>query len=182
MKTYPPSVAGKIARGNKIMDKFELISVNKTNIDYAFQVYKECEDFLSLGPESIASFDMVYKDLEYSKESNGIFNLIINEKGDVVGILDYIPNKNGKNGDYCYISLIMIKSQYRNMGYGKRIIKEIEELVRREYGITQFRASVQLNNEKGIRFWKDQGYMICSEPELQPDTTVVVHMKKGVRV
>jgi ribosomal protein S18 acetylase RimI-like enzyme len=122
---------------------------------------------------------MVYKDIEYSRESNGIFNLIINGKGCIVGIIDYIPKKYGENGYYCYISLIIIKSQYRSKGYGKRVLKEIEESVHRVYGINQFWASVQINNEKGIRFWKDQGYMIYSEPELQPDTTVVVHIKKG---
>ena len=159
-----------------------MISVNEKNIDYVFQVYKECEDFLSLGPELKASLEMVYKDIEYSKECNGIFNIIMDEKGGIVGIIDYIPNKYGEDGYYCYVSLIMIKSQYRNKGYGKRVLKEIEESVHIQFGINRFWASVQINNEKGIRFWKDQGYMICSEPELQPDTTVVVQMKKEKRI
>lgn len=161
------------------MGGIEFVKVEETNIDYVFQVYKECEDFLSLGPDSRASLEMVYKDIEYSKESKGIFNLIKNENGLIIGIIDYVPNKSGENGDYCYIALIMIKSQYRNKGYGKRVLEAIEESVQRQFGINRFWASVQINNEKGISFWQDQGYTICSEPELQPDTTIVVQMKKG---
>jgi RimJ/RimL family protein N-acetyltransferase len=130
------------------LDSIKLVRVSETNIDQVFQVYKECEDFLSLGPEPKASLDMVYKDLEYSRESSGIYNLIMDENGCIIGIIDYIPYKYGKNGDYCYISLIMIKSQYRSQGYGKRVLREIEESVHRAYGISQFRASVQINNEK----------------------------------
>ncbi len=158
----------------------QLVPVDEGNIEHAFQVYQACEDFLSLGPEAKASLDMVCEDVAHSRESHGIFSLVVNEEGDTIGVVDHVPNQCGEDGIHCYISLLMIKAQYRYQGYGKCIIKEIEDTVHRLHGINQYRVSVQTNNEQAIRFWEGQGYVICSDPELQPDTTVVVHMKKGI--
>ena len=62
-----------------------------------------------MGPEPKASLDMVYKDLSIPGIQRNIQS-IMDENGCIIGIIDYIPYKYGKNGDYCYISLIMIKS------------------------------------------------------------------------
>lgn len=35
-------------------------------------------------------------------------------------------------------------------------------------------------NTKGIEFWLSLGYGIISEPELQYDTTIVLHMRKYI--
>jgi collagenase-like PrtC family protease len=50
--------------------------------------------------------------------------------------------------------------------------------MQKQYRVGKIFVSVQVNNPKGIKFWERQGYKIFSGPELQIDTTVVLHMSK----
>src|SRR5512140_667494 len=57
------------------------------------EVYRQCEDFLSLGPVSVASMHMVENDLEISKKEDGIFCLIYrSDSQDVLGVFDFVKS------------------------------------------------------------------------------------------
>lgn len=52
---------------------FIVKDIDVNEIDSILQVYKQCEDFLSLGPMPNASRQMVLDDLGLSKEEGDIF-------------------------------------------------------------------------------------------------------------
>ena len=144
-----------------------------------FSVYKECEDFLSLGPLPIASNNMVEEDLRYSINNNGRFCVIL--YGDrVIGIVDYIPFGYKDKLDNSYISLLMVAKNYRNKGIGSVALIKVEEIIKKNLNIKNIYTSVQTNNTKALLFWIRQGYIRISEAELQEDTTIVYHFKKDI--
>lgn len=51
----------------------EIRSIRSDELESVLEVYKQCEDFLALGPVPTASKEMVLNDIEISKAENGIF-------------------------------------------------------------------------------------------------------------
>ncbi|WBW97448.1 GNAT family N-acetyltransferase [Oceanirhabdus sp. W0125-5] len=162
-----------------IKDNIRIQDFHAHGFDSVYNVYKRNEDFLSLGPQPNATREMVLSDIEYS-ERNGGYYCTICCNNHVVGIIDFIPSMYKKQQDCAYINLIMIKQEYRNMNIGKAVIKVIEEWLKKEHKISSVYISVQENNTKGIDFWISQGYQVISKPELQEDTTIVLHMRKYI--
>lgn len=163
-----------------VTEGFTIRKIYENDVDTIFRVYKDSEDFLLLGPEPKASKDMVFKDIESSAKTGGIYCLILNKEEEEIGIVDFIPNMYKENPRYGYISLIMIKSEYRNKGYGKKVVDLIEGIMQKQHQVEKVFVSIQENNAKGIKFWERKGYKIFSEPELQPDKTIVLHMEKDL--
>ncbi|MDP2807102.1 MAG: hypothetical protein Q8O74_03060 [bacterium] len=54
-------------------ESFKIVPITKAYLPQVLVVYKQCEDFLSLGPMPKASMDMVKADFDHSKEENGLF-------------------------------------------------------------------------------------------------------------
>jgi len=162
-----------------IKEDIKIEEFNIHDFDSVYSVYKSNEDFLSLGPESLASREMILNDIEYSEKNGGCYcNIYYDNK--VIGIIDFIPDMYEKQRGTAYINLIMVKKEYRNKNIGKKVIMIIEEWLNKEHKVTSVFTSVQENNTKGIEFWLNLGYEIISEPELQYDATIVLHMKKYI--
>ena len=51
----------------------EIHPVAQDELDAVLEVYKQCEDFMALGPVPTASMGMVLKDFELSKAENAVF-------------------------------------------------------------------------------------------------------------
>ena len=124
-----------------------------------FSVYKNCEDFLSLGPVSIASMKMVEEDLLGSRENNGTF-CVIEYDNKIVGIIDYIPFGYEGNPENAFLSLIMIAKDYRSKGIGDIAVAEVEKIITENKTIKMIFSGVQTNNERAISFWIKHGYKI----------------------
>jgi ribosomal protein S18 acetylase RimI-like enzyme len=162
-----------------IKDNIKVEAFHVYGFDSVYSVYKSNEDFLSLGPAPNATREMVLSDIEYSECNEGCYCTICYDNN-VVGIIDFIPNMYEKQQGIAYINLIMIKQEYRNMNIGKSVIETIEEWLKKKHKITSVFISVQENHTIGIEFWIKQGYEVSSEPELQEDTTIVLHMRKHI--
>ena len=69
-------------------DRFVIRPFNNTEADLmaVLEVYRQCEDFLALGPVPTASLEMVQSDLEHSKEEGGVFCLICSANSIRAGI------------------------------------------------------------------------------------------------
>jgi RimJ/RimL family protein N-acetyltransferase len=141
-------------------------------------VYRQCEDFLALGPEPKASLEMVQKDLEISRREGGCFCGIFKDKGPLVGVVDFIPSGFEGKADTAFLSLLMIALQYRNQRIGIETVRLVEREIQKDTTITEIRSGVQVNNPAAIRFWQQNGYRIVSGPELLPDTTTVFQLSK----
>jgi ribosomal protein S18 acetylase RimI-like enzyme len=160
--------------------ELEIRPVQESEIEQVLEVYRKCEDFLSLGPVPKASKAMVQKDLEISKEENGVFCGIYAGGNRMIGIVDFIPKGYDQKPDRAYLALLMIAKSYRYQGIGARVVRLIEIEIMKDPDIQYIYSGVQVNNAPAIKFWSKMGYQIYAGPELMPDQTTVYHLKKKV--
>jgi ribosomal protein S18 acetylase RimI-like enzyme len=149
-------------------DKFSIRPVSSDEIDAILAVYRQCEDFLALGPVPTASLEMVQADLRLSQSQNGVFCGIFDPGGTMVGVLDVIPQFESSSP---FLELLMIAAPYRSKGLGAEVVRVMETELRCDPTITAIRAGVQANNPKAIRFWNRMGFKIVGGPRLIDQTT-----------
>jgi RimJ/RimL family protein N-acetyltransferase len=154
--------------------------VEKADIPSILEVYRQCEDFLALGPVSIASREMVEKDLQESLSINGQYHGIFDSDLGMIGVVDYVPRGFEHNPETAFIELLMIASPHRSKGLGTEILQQVEQRVRQNSGVTRIEAGVQSNNPNALRFWERNGFETVSGPSLQPDGTTTYHLRKAL--
>jgi cytidine deaminase len=158
----------------------EIHPIQPGNVESVLDVYRQCEDFLALGPVSTASMEMVLKDLEISQSEGGIFCGIYRADGKMIAVVDYVPSNFEGNPQTAYLSLLMIAAPFRNQGIGQAILEAIENEIKKDAEIRTIRAGVQVNNPQAIWFWQKKGYQIVSGPKLMPDQTTVFDLRKDL--
>lgn len=158
--------------------------VGQAEVSQVLDVYRQCEDFLALGPQPAASMGMVLDDMRHSREEGGIYCGIFHrsELGPerMIGIVDYVPAGFGGVPGHAFLSLLMIAASHRSHGIGGQVVHFVEEIIRRNPEIRSIFCGVQINNPAAQRFWERQGYSILSGPEVLPDTTVVYLLRKDL--
>lgn len=154
--------------------------VNEQDLLALFRVYQQCQDFLALGPEPTASLEMVKSDMEMSRQEGGIFCGIYQD-GEVIGVVDYVPDGFEGIADEGFISLLMIAAPYRHQGVGASVVNQVEQLCRKRQ-VTVLSTAVQINNPQALRFWQRLGYHIITDPELRPDGTTVYQLRYFTRL
>ena len=159
---------------------FKIASIVESQLSQVLSVYQQCEDFLSLGPIPKASMDMVKADIDHSKEENGLFCGIFDLKGNLIGIVDFVPNMFEGKPEQAFISLIMIAKPHRSKGLGRKVIEAVVNKIRKEPEVKTILSAVQTNNELAIKFWEEMGFTIVSGPEPRPDKTVVYQLRKNL--
>jgi ribosomal protein S18 acetylase RimI-like enzyme len=158
----------------------EIRPIQQDDIEAVLEVYRQCEDFLALGPVATASMEMVLQDLEISKKEGGIFCGIYTTEQKMIGIVDYVPDYYQGSHQTAFLSLLMIAATFRDQGIGKAVVTAIESEIRKDPQITVILSGVQVNNPQAIRFWQRNGYRIVSEPKLHPDQTTAVDLRKDI--
>jgi ribosomal protein S18 acetylase RimI-like enzyme len=123
---------------------------------------------------------MILDDLRLSREVGGIFCGIFN-KGEMIGVVDFVLSNFDGNPENAYLSLLMISICHRCKGIGSDVVDAVEAEVLKNKSITSILAGVQTNNFPAIEFWKKKGYKIVSGPELMPDTTITFKLKKDLQ-
>ncbi len=152
--------------------------ITDSDLPAVLEVYRQCEDFLALGPDPHASLEMVAKDRQLSAQEGGIYcgifheNTTLNLTGSriMVGILDYTPNYLGEP-DAAFIELLMVAAPYRGRGLGEQAVRWLVSALESGAGQIRLYAAVQVNNPAAIRFWQRMGFRITSPAALQPDST-----------
>lgn len=158
---------------------FTIRNVGEKDIDEILEVYKQCEDFLSLGPVPHGSKKMILDDFKISEEEGGTFcGIFIDNQ--MVGVVDFVLSNFEENPNHAFLSLLMIAKSQRRIGIGRDVVKAVETEILKNHSIKSILAGVQANNEPAIAFWKEMGYKIVSGPELLPDTTIVFRLKKDI--
>ena len=153
----------------------EIRTVTPDDNKTILEVYRQCEDFLALGPEPQASPEMVLKDIETTRNEGGVFRSIFSA-GRMIGVVSYVPAGFEGKPDAAFLSLLMIAAPYRGHGTGTEIVKRIEKEILGNSHITKILSGVQVNNPDALRFWQKNGYHIVGGPELRPDKTTVFHL------
>jgi len=159
---------------------FTIRPVQRDKLTQALEVYRQCEAFLSLGPDPRASMEMIEKDMQISKEADGIFCGIFDGDQNMIGIVDFIPANFEGNPSHAFIELLMIAAPARRKGLGKEVVKSIEQDILRDGQIAAVLSAVQVNNQSAINFWTKVGYQIVSEPIPNEDGTTVYKLFKSV--
>ncbi|HTX90741.1 MAG TPA: N-acetyltransferase [Anaerolineales bacterium] len=158
----------------------EIHPISQDDLSAVLEVYKQCEDFLALGPVPIASLDMVLKDIEISKAEGGVFCGIYTAGGKMIGVLDYVPNNYRGEPHTSFLELLMISAPFRNQGVGKAVVEALEREIRKGAQVCTILSGVQVNNPQAVRFWQRHGYRIVSEPKFHPDQTTAVDLRKDL--
>jgi ribosomal protein S18 acetylase RimI-like enzyme len=159
----------------------QLFPVKPQDLDAILEVYRQCEDFLALGPVPYASLAMVETDLATSRDNNGVFCGIYTPEGEMAGIVDYIPSGFEDQRNQAFLELLMIAAPWRSHGIGDAVVRQVEALICQDPQITAILSGVQVNNPGAIRFWLRQGYTIVSGPQDFPDGTTAFRLYKGVK-
>ncbi len=158
--------------------RFEIRPIRQDELNAVLEVYRQCEDFLALGPVATASLEMVLKDLEISEKEGGVFCGIYATDGKMIGIVDYVPNNFEGEPNAGFLSLLMIAAPFRRQGIGAAVVEAVEKEIRRDPRITTICSGVQVNNPQAIRFWQRHGYRIVSGPRSHPDLTTAYDLRK----
>jgi ribosomal protein S18 acetylase RimI-like enzyme len=156
----------------------EIHPIAQDDLDAVLDVYRQCEDFLALGPVPTASMEMVLKDLEISKAEGGIFCGIYTTGGEIIGVIDYVPSNYKGEPHTAFLELLMIAAPFRKQGIGKAVVEAFEDEIRKDPGVSTILSGVQVNNPEAMLFWQRNGYRVVSEPILHPDQTTAVDLRK----
>jgi ribosomal protein S18 acetylase RimI-like enzyme len=162
-----------------ICDKsFEVRTITQDDLVEVLDVYRQCEDFLALGPEPTASMAMVLKDIEISQREGGVFCGVYAADGGMIGVVDFVPSNFEGDPHIAFLSLLMIAPSFRNRGIGTTIVELIENEIRKDAEVTAILSAVQVNNPKALQFLQKKGYRIVGGPKLQPDQTTTFRLQK----
>ena len=156
---------------------FTIQKIDRKDIDSVYNVYKKCEDFLSLGPVPNASKQMILDDFKISEDEGGIYCGIFIH-GIMIGVIVFVLSGFEGNSSHAYLSLLMISADYRRQGIGKDVVKAVEKEILKNSTIKSIFAGVQTNNKYAITFWEKNGYKIVSAPQVMPDTTITFRLQK----
>lgn len=167
----------------KIPDySLEIHPIAQDELDAVLAVYRQCEDFLALGPVPTASMEMVLKDIEISKAEGGVFCGIYTTDRKMIGVIDYVLSSYKGDVHTAFLELLMIAAPYRKQGIGKAVVEAFEDEIRKNAQVTVILSGVQVNNPQAIRFWQRNGYRIVSEPKLHADQTTAVDLRKDIQM
>ena len=159
----------------------EIRPVTEDDLHAVLEVYRNCEDFLALGPVTSASMEMVLKDIQLSKEEGGIFcGIFDTADGKIIGVVDYVPNHYRDDPHSAYLELLMIDYSFRSQGIGKAVFDAVENEIRKNPSVKVFFAGVQVNNLRAIKFWQQNGFRITSEAKIMPDQTIAFDLQKDL--
>ena len=162
-------------------NRFHIRPTTRDELDAVLDVYRQCEDFLALGPVPVASMEMVLQDLEISRQEGGILCGIYDATdGTMIGVVDYVPRNFEGNPHHAFLSLLMIAMPYRQHGVGKAVVEAIEYEIRKDARVMAILSGVQVNNPQAEQFWQKRGYRIVSGPTLMPDQTTVFGLRKDL--
>lgn len=159
---------------------FTIRPVRPNEYGAVLDVYRQCEDFLALGPEPCASPQMVEADLRHSREDGGIFCGIFDPTGQMVGVVDVVLSGFEGSASSAFLSLLMIAAPYRSRGLGRQVVEAVEDIIRQNPAVTTILAGVQVNNPAAIRFWQRQGYAIVGQAQDLPDGTTAYPLRKEI--
>lgn len=165
-------------RADRQTPGLQIRPIGEADLDAALAVYRQCEDFLALGPVPHASPGMVQADLELSRRQGGLFCGVYDGHGTMVGVVDFVPNGFEGNPQHAFLSLLMIAAPYRDQGLGRVVVEWVEGEIRANPAVRAILAGVQVNNPAAIRFWQRMGYRIVSGPKDYPDGTTAYPLEK----
>ena len=162
--------------------------VTEADLPALLALYRQCEDFLALGPVATASLEMVQADVALTRPQGGVYGGIYipptppDTEWVLAGVLDVFPNYGGEAG-CAELELLMLGAPYRGQGLGAAVVEWLLTQGAPElWGasnlqpppslpIRRWISGVQANNPGAIRFWQRMGFRITGPAALCDDGT-----------
>ena len=160
---------------------FRFSPLTDSDVPRVLELYRQCEDFLALGPVPTASLQMVQADMALTRPQGGVYGGIFIAPGEaggdwiLAGVLDIIPTYAGEP-DCTFIELLMIGAPYRGRGLGQAVV---EWLLAQRPNL-RLKAGVQVNNPSAIRFWQSLGFRITGPAAHFEDGTTAFPIELSV--
>ena len=134
--------------------QLELVTVSTKDAVHIHSLYLNCPTYVALIGGDMPSLTDVEGELStLLQDTRRQAQLILNEQG-VVGYLDYkvaYPDLHSAT-----ISLILIDERIQGQGYGKQVVKQLEQLLSGR--MDRIYAVVYGNNVRAKAFWDRLGY------------------------
>jgi ribosomal protein S18 acetylase RimI-like enzyme len=167
----------------KIGASMDIVIKPVTSNDYpaVLEVYRQCEDFLTLGPVAKASMEMVVKDIQDAKVEKGIYCGIFSGQN-MIGVVSYVPSQFEFRTVDAFLLLLMIAKPYRDKGTGSTVLEMVEKEICHKKRIHSIRLGCQVNNPRALKFWESKGYYVYLGPELLPDKTTCYQLRKDITI
>jgi ribosomal protein S18 acetylase RimI-like enzyme len=170
--------------------RFRVIPLSAADQGAILDVYRDCEDFLALGPQALASRAMVLADLTaaaaHGRSYCGIYvegrdGQVEGALSELAGVIDYLLSGFAGRADTAELELLMIRAGQRGRGLGEAVVRWLEEQIRQDGRARTIESGVQVNNPRAQRFWLRMGFEIVSGPNQMEDQTVAYQLRKGLR-
>lgn len=159
---------------------FTIRPCSMADVSELLGVYRQCEDFLALGPVPHASEAMIWADIKQSADEDRTFCGIFSATGAMIGVVDFAAAGYGGDQTQAFIALLMLAQPYRGRGLGTRVMQAVEAEIESDQRVTTILADVQVNNPDAQRFWMRMNYRITGNPKLQSDGTTVWLLRKDL--
>ncbi len=109
--------------------------IDDSDLPAVLEVYRQCEDFLALGPNPTASMEMIAADRALSRtgaprqgaEAASEYCGLFAEDGTLQGIFDFVRSGYAGDPGCAYIELLMIAAPYRGRGLGEEAVRWLEK-------------------------------------------------------
>lgn len=168
--------------------QFRVVPLGTADLDAILAVYRDCEDFLALGPQAKASREMVLADLAAAEAHNRSYCGIYVEGGgqtaqgftELAGVVDYLLSGFAGQAELAELELLMIRASQRGHGLGEAVVRWLEDQVRQDGRACAIESGVQVNNPRAVRFWQRMGFSIISGPNQMADQTVAYQLLKAL--
>ncbi len=111
--------------------------------------FNECQKF-----NLIDLKDITYENLLNLKENEK--TILISKRNKCVGFINYTENDFNnleKFRNYCHVNFIYVKKSFRNKGYGRKLMNQINQ---KKYDVTLF---CQPQNKKAQGFYEHLGFI-----------------------
>src|SRR5512139_4052417 len=123
-------------------ERFTIRPVREDDRVDILSVYRQCEDFLALGPIPQASMAMVQADLDYSAQHGGSFCGIYDPGGTLMGVIDVIPEGYKGEPKTAFLTLLMIAQPHRAHGLGTVVVQAAEQYLVAQHAVDTIRSGV----------------------------------------
>jgi ribosomal protein S18 acetylase RimI-like enzyme len=142
-------------------DTFSIKNISKDSIGNITSIYKNTYDFkFATGifhPVSNSRFSREIS--EFIKRENVFFlDICLIPSMEVIGIVKGLVVSTDK---IAWINSLVIGKPYQKNGYGRKVMKLLEQYLKLVFKMDKVYLSVHKVNEGGINFWQKCGYEKC---------------------
>jgi putative acetyltransferase len=127
----------------------------KKDFDAVYELYMDdnMNRFLTYDPMEKREFEIIYNELV------GTNTLYVVEIGNEIAASYRLIRKTNRESGTVYIGGFVVKNSLQSKGVGAKILSHIKDALRSQ-DIKRIELTVNIDNERGIRFYKKHGFEV----------------------